>query len=66
MCMYTGKHAMSDDSIDVVVDSVESNQYRSPKNPKFKLKAQIWKNPNFEFIYYIRTMKPPKILNTNF
>ena len=43
--MYTGKHAMSDDSIDVVVDSVESNQYRSPKNPKFKLKAQIWKKP---------------------
>ena len=39
--MYTGKHAMSDDSIDVVVDSVESNQYRSPKNPKFKSNLRL-------------------------
>ena len=52
--MYTGKHAMSEDSIDVVIDSVESNQYRSPKNPKFKLNLEKPKlrihllHPNYE------------------
>ena len=52
--MYTGKHAMSEDFIHVVVDSVESNQYRSPKDPKFKLNLEKTKlrihllRPNYE------------------